>query len=55
MAAGVNKLHLPLVAWPTHPHYYHVAEEGQSRHKEAPLPQNGSLFAHNDWPSKGLG
>lgn len=29
MAAGVNKLHLPLVAWPTHPHY-HVAGAEQS-------------------------
>lgn len=54
MAAGVNKLHLPLVAWPAHPHY-HVAEEGQSSHKEAPEPQNGSLFDHTDRPSKGLG
>lgn len=53
MAAGVNKLHLPLVAWPTHP-LYHVVE-GRAVTKEAPQPQNAILFAHTDPPTEGLG
>lgn len=53
MAAGVNKLHLPLVAWPTHPQCHVV--EGRAVTKEAPQPQNAILFIHTDPSSKGLG
>lgn len=53
MAAGVNKLHLPLVAWPTHPQCHVV--EGRAVTKEAPQPQNAILFTHTDPSSKGLG
>lgn len=51
MAAGVNKLHLPLVAWPTHPQCHVV--EGRAVTKEAPQPQNAILFTHTDPSSKG--